>query len=427
MQLVRESLKAVSILIAMLTSLLAPAMAQERWSSPLEPDAAGPAARELMEAIRSEDWLEAAHLADAHSAPPHSLFSQYASFLYGWVGRHDLVQQMREQGRIRTSPACQGAVRSFDTIMALVQAVDRDPRIIILQERHSEARHRLALLQILAPLRERGFEYLAVEDLRGSPEAFDDLTSAYAIDGFHSANEPIFGEAIRQAIRLGYRLIPYEADFPPPDATPRREWELWRARTMAQNIFDRTLAQAPDARVLVFAGEGHAREAQTERMVQSGYQPMALVLKHISGLDPVTIDQTGCEQRRAHQGDGPDAPVHGRPVLDAEGFAPSTYDAQIQHGPQRFAMGGRAEWLTGLGHEAVGIPAALRSNGEAVVVEARPAGQPDAGGAPIDRLYLAEDEEMPLMLPPGRYVLRALLAGGERRESGPISVGVGSE
>lgn len=71
-------------------------------------------------------------------------------------------------------------------------------------------RDRLLTLELLEPLRDRGFTHLALEALwwgdpineRGYPT---DETGYYV-------NDVVFAELVRTALALGYELIPYEIE-----------------------------------------------------------------------------------------------------------------------------------------------------------------------------------------------------------------------
>lgn len=404
-----------SFLALALSLLNATAVGQDRWTTPLSAEDEQAVVRELRAALRENDWLAAARIADTYEGQPHSGFSQWSSFLYGWLGRHDLVREMREKGLILSTANRAEPGVHWAGIVEVIGQMDRNARVVILQERHSEVRHRLALLELLAPLREQGFEYLAAEDFSGPPDAYEDAQSPGTIPGFHSARDPIYGQAIRLAIELGYRLIPYEANFPPPDSIPRTQWETWRARMMAENIQSRILDEAPEARVLVFAGEGHGRQVQTRQMERANYSPMARVLADLTGIDPVSIDQTGCE-RAIDEGGHQQVEEHlWASSVIVEGFAPGNYDIQIQHTIESFDRNGRAAWLTHTGRRPVEIPAGIRFGGEALVIEARVAGESETS-TPIDRLYLAAGEDIHLMLFPGEYLLTVYRDGARESE-----------
>ena len=97
--------------------------------------------------------------------------------------------------------------------------------------------------------------------------------------GYYS-NEPLFGEILREARRLGYTLVPYEAI----GATSQDARETGQAT----NLRDRIFRDHPDARVLVHAGYSHIDESGT----LGGAKPMAVRFRELTGIDPLTVDQT---------------------------------------------------------------------------------------------------------------------------------------
>lgn len=78
----------------------------------------------------------------------------------------------------------------------------------------------------------------------------------------------------------------------------------------------------------------------------------------------------------------------------------------IDHPDARFIKG-RPEWRVRAGDLPVTIPRELRPNTGWRVIEARPVGEPTAS-IPIDRVAIRPGEDVALMLPPGRYSLRAI-------------------
>ena len=58
--------------------------------------------------------------------------------------------------------------------------------------------------------------------------------------------------------------------------------------------------------------------------------------------------------------------------------------------------------MTLLGRKPVEIPDSMRPPHQSVVIEARLVSEPP-DAAPIDRIYLTEDETLPLLLPPGEF------------------------
>src|SRR5690606_23088711 len=67
-------------------------------------------------------------------------------------------------------------------------------------------------------------------------------------DGFHSTREPVFADAVRTAIELGYRLVPYEASFPPPPDVAPESFQAYRSNQQATNLHERIFARDAEAK-----------------------------------------------------------------------------------------------------------------------------------------------------------------------------------
>jgi hypothetical protein len=123
-----------------------------------------------------------------------------------------------------------------------------------------------------------GFSYLAVETLSETDSALNLRGYPVRESAFYS-NEPAIGELLRTALKLGFKLVPYEA----PSAV-QDEREMGQAR----HIVDRILRADPKARIVVHAGYAHIDESGT----LSGAKTMAQRFRELTGIDPLTVDQT---------------------------------------------------------------------------------------------------------------------------------------
>ena len=183
-----------------------------------------------------------------------------------------------------TVAALPAGVRAVDAVAEIVRRAD-STRVVMVNERHHDASDRLLTLDLLAPLYERGYRYLAAETF--APDSILSTVTDYPTVGMgYYSDEPVFGALVREALRLGYVLVPYEA---------RREDEVeddtlsgGDRREYAQAEHLATVLNAdPDARILVHAGYGHINEIETEYMT-----PMAWYVRALTGIDPLTVDQT---------------------------------------------------------------------------------------------------------------------------------------
>jgi len=153
-----------------------------------------------------------------------------------------------------------------------------DHKVIMLNEAYNKPIHRAFAYSLLDLLYNRGFRYLAMEML--NPRSDQELTKLTYRTG-HFATEPVAGELIRQALELGFKLVAYE------DSLANQHTPTERDSIQAVNIA-RIFKADPDAKVFVYAGYGHIAEKTTT----PDFIPMGMAFKRMTGIDPLTIDQT---------------------------------------------------------------------------------------------------------------------------------------
>ena len=150
--------------------------------------------------------------------------------------------------------------------------------VIMLNEAHNKPIHRAFAYSLLDVLYNRGFRYPVWEMLNPMPD--QELTKLNYKTG-HLATEPVAGELIRQALELGFKLVAYE------DPRADKHSPTERDSIQASNIA-RILKQDPDAKIFVYEGYGHIAEKSTN----TEFIPMGMAFKRMTGIDPLTIDQT---------------------------------------------------------------------------------------------------------------------------------------
>jgi hypothetical protein len=159
-----------------------------------------------------------------------------------------------------------------------ISYIARNYQVIMINESHDKPLHRAFTLSLLEDLYKRGYRYLAMEMLNNyadhSLEKLNYLTG-------HFSSEPVAGELIRTALDIGYKLISYEDTLPGEHSANQRD------SIQALNIYN-VIKSDSTARILVHAGYGHIAENNPT----GDYTTMAMSFKKISGIDPLTIDQT---------------------------------------------------------------------------------------------------------------------------------------
>lgn len=322
-----------------------------------------------------------------------------------------------------------------------------DRHIVMINEAHHNAHTRVLTLALLPRLRALGFSYFAAEALGDDDPGLVQRGYPVRASGTEYLREPLYGEIVREAIRLGFRLIPYDSS----DSDLQT-----RDNTQAENLFSKVFAVDPHARLFVDAGYAHIDKARGRL---GEIAPMAMQLAKLSGFDPLSIDQT---QFLEHSLSGPDEyhmlisrfPTRSAEVLlnrtsDASWSAqPKLYDLSVilpqalsaltfGNGPQSTIGDAiprnvrdstqladdsltvmndmqRPDWLT-LGGQRVPFPidTALCRNQLPCVVEAHYLSEPDDAAAADRYGFLDPYSRSKLYLHAGRYRLRAWNAAGK--------------
>lgn len=153
-------------------------------------------------------------------------------------------------------------------------------RLVMINEAHHDAHTRQLTLALLPRLRALGFDYFAVEALSDKDAQL--MQRGYAIEdsGTEYLREPSYGDIVRTAIKLGFTLVAYDVGA---DSQEGRE------SGQASNLYRQTFAKAPGARLFVHAGYAHIDKAKRRL---GKVRPMAMYLQQLSGIEPLSIDQT---------------------------------------------------------------------------------------------------------------------------------------
>jgi hypothetical protein len=104
-----------------------------------------------------------------------------------------------------------GEVYPVNAVEAIRKIADTNS-VVFINEAHHIPQHRAFSILVLKELYRKGFRYFAAETLKGSDKELN--SRGYPViskSGFYT-NEPIYGDLIRTALRLGYQVIPYESE-----------------------------------------------------------------------------------------------------------------------------------------------------------------------------------------------------------------------
>lgn len=170
-----------------------------------------------------------------------------------------------------------GGTRSLDILPATEEVLRQAATtpFVLFNESHVHPKGRYWLRSLLPALYQRGFRYLALEAL-GDDTGLQRRGYPTLNSGFY-LREPQLANLVRDALALGFTVIPYDA------------MSADREHDQAQNLLRRSRGQDPQAKVVVLAGFGHIDERV------GTYKSMAIWLKELSGIDPLTVNQTDLE------------------------------------------------------------------------------------------------------------------------------------
>jgi hypothetical protein len=277
------------------------------------------------------------------------IFGQYLSWFLTWTGdyvgaRNAFSIAQPKQADDAPSPLDGNwhAVPAFDAILKLT----KDRKAVFFNEAHSAPVTRTLTVELLAKLREQGFDTFAAETLY--PKEIAQLKRGYPTDkiGFYS-NEPIYGEMIRAAMKLGYKVVAYDAEEAASDANGDP-----RERGGAQALYDQVFKRDPNARLVVNAGFAHIQKSGVYLRGSS----MAKFFKQITGIDPLCIEQTMLIEHGRSEQDHPywraamQAPHPDKPFVyvDADDkpwtLKPGLYDASVFF-PAESLVQNRPTWV----------------------------------------------------------------------------------
>jgi hypothetical protein len=148
---------------------------------------------------------------------------------------------------------------------------------LLLNESHYSSQNREFTRELLKPLWEKGYRYLALETLGYTDTLLMQRGYPIVTTGYYT-KESVFGNLVREALSIGYKVIPYEAKIS-PDYTPRDGEQ-------ARNIYNATLKNDSIGKVIIHAGYSHISE-----FPGVDYKPMGFQLGQLVDQPIFTIDQ----------------------------------------------------------------------------------------------------------------------------------------
>jgi hypothetical protein len=279
----------------------------------------------------------------------------------------------------------------------------------LINEAHYNSQHRAFTKELLKPLWDKGYRYLALEALAYEDKELHQRGYPVSATGYY-INDSHFGNLVREALALGYQLITYETQTNIHD-------NMLRDGDQAHNIYSQTLQKDKDGKVLIHAGYSHIAETGDQN-----YAPMGSQLKKLAHQDILTIDQ----QRMSGLNDLSQADswyayaTHTFNLAEPAIFVNAQYkpitdpinsigiDIQVYH-PATIFKNGRPTWMMKPNLRQVLLPEKLQAY-EGCLVQATNKNEV-ATAVPVDQFIISKGK--PMLLPVGSYAIQVINRRGE--------------
>jgi hypothetical protein len=347
----------------------------------------------------------------AQTSETMSMFNQYYAGAAQSVGEYDEANRMYgDMGESKGGdPVGELYMRAVDAV-PVVLASAHGRQAVFLNESHGQSQTRAANYALLAGLRADGFDVLAIETLTGTPMVQRDaahcsstsmLDTGLARRGYPTAesgyymSDPVFGEIVREALRLGFRLVAYDAYSDGSVAE--------REQDQAENLAC-VFKENPKARMVVLAGFDHIAETK-DYWVPGG--AMAYRFHQLTGIDPLSVDTTRLtfvdQAYLKFAGDKP-APSYLLQNSVGETYKLGEFDLSLFVPAPSHRNDGQPSWLElGGARHRVAVARSECKAADPCLVDARRLGE-DPKAVPGDRCVLSANEDScTLFLAPGRY------------------------
>ncbi|HVS97049.1 MAG TPA: hypothetical protein VHE54_11220 [Puia sp.] len=199
----------------------------------------------------------------------------YRTALQYLVKTYDTIDQATRRKIYRTAAGLENIVHV--DARRYIHLAAKDRQVVMINESFSKPLHRAFTLSLLADFYHMGFRYLAMEML----DNFSNhrLGSVGMHSGYYVC-EPVAGELMRRALEMGFTLVSYE------DTAAAEHTADQRDSVRAANLYA-ILQKDPKAKILVHASLTHIAKKPID-----GHIPMGLAFWRLSGIEPLTIDQT---------------------------------------------------------------------------------------------------------------------------------------
>lgn len=350
-------------------------------------------------------------------------YANFGPFIGDLTGTMNAFARVRSKQCAHDGPLLKSVLDDYQPVDAVSYVTERATKhqFVMLGEEHMNPQTRSLLLPLLKALHSLGYRYFAAETFSNQLDSTVKAGHTLLETGYYT-RDPVFAEAVNEAIKLGYTLVAYESTNEPEEikksAEPKRS--NFREMSQAKNLQERILSKEPNAKVLVWAGRGHVYtellESQKGHNEDEVWQPMAYLFSKLTKQQPLSLIL--CQQLETQIPDKETMEYkyaaakgwlkHPTVFVNHDGSYNERGAAQVFFPRQNFSNG-RADWLaTEIERVEHPMPQKILFQKGIQLVRAYEEGQSQQS-IPIDCVLIHENEPPPpLMLPRhGKFVVRA--------------------
>jgi hypothetical protein len=209
------------------------------------------------------------------------IFGQYLSWFQTFIGDYEGAAasfSIAQPAQDDDAPSPQGGAYVARPAADVILELTKDRKAVFFNEAHSAPITRTLTIELLTKLREQGFTHFAAETLYRTDKDMQQRGYPTPDSGFY-INEPLYGEMVRTALKLGFKIVAYDVE----NAGAGDAREL----AGSQNLYH-IFKQDPQARLVVNAGFAHIQKSGK----YLGGSSMAEFFQKMSGIDPLCVEQT---------------------------------------------------------------------------------------------------------------------------------------
>lgn len=268
--------------------------------------------------------------------------------------------------------------------------------ILIINEAHHVAQHRMFTKSLLQELYNKGYRYLGLEALADT--GINNRKFPVMESGYYT-KEPEFGNLLSEALKIGFIAFGYEASA----GKNGKEREI----EQAENI-EKFIKENQEGKVLIHCGYAHAYENDYPAWGKA----MAGRLKENLNIDPLTIDQTMFPERSDEENNHLFLKMNttGKSIVLLEengrpfnGFAVNNQTDIVVIPPQTVFEDRRPHWIKE-GKHPYSIPRNKLSKDEQLLFLAYRENEFDNNGVPADLIEVLPGESPSMLyLEKGKY------------------------